>query len=80
MANLILRTTVTSIASTISKVYHLMATFQRAMSERGFEILTQCRNRNELSKFVAWTKIGKRDHIDVFATKVANCSVVSIPA
>ena len=47
----------------------LDATFQRAMSERGFEILTQCRNRNELSKFVAWTKIGKQDHIDVLQLK-----------
>ena len=47
----------------------LDATFQRAMSERGFEILTQCRNRNELSKFVAWTKIGKRDHIDILQLK-----------
>ena len=47
----------------------LDATFQRAMSERGFEILTQCRNRSELSKFVSWTKIGKQEHIDVLQLK-----------
>ena len=43
----------------------LDAIFQRATSDRGFKVLTQCRNRNELSKFVSWVKTGKQEDIDV---------------
>ena len=37
--------------------------FQRAMSDKGVEILREC--RSELSKFVSWTKTGRKEVIDV---------------
>ena len=41
--------------------------FRRAMSDRGFEVLTDC--KSELSKFVAWTKTGRKEGIDVLQLK-----------
>ena len=52
--------------------------FRRAMSDRGFEVLTDC--RSELSKFVSWTKTGRKEILGCFATEVTNCSVVPLPA
>ena len=41
--------------------------FRRAMSDRGFEVLTDC--RSELSKFVSWTKTGRKEILDVLQLK-----------
>ena len=37
--------------------------FQRAMSDKGVEVLREC--RSELSKFVSWAKTGRKEYIDV---------------
>ena len=37
--------------------------FQRAMSDKGSEVLREC--RSELSKFVSWAKTGRKEMIDV---------------
>ena len=37
--------------------------FQRAMSDEGVEVLREC--KSELSKFVAWAKMGRKEYIDV---------------
>ena len=41
--------------------------FRRAMSDRGFEVLREC--RSELSKFVTWAKTGRKEVIDVLKLK-----------
>ena len=41
--------------------------FQRAMSDKGFEVLREC--RSELSKFVSWAKTGRKEIIDVVQLK-----------
>ena len=41
--------------------------FQRAMSDKGFEVLREC--RGELSKFVSWAKTGRKEAVDVLQLK-----------
>ena len=41
--------------------------FRRAMSDKGFKVLTDC--RSELSKFVSWAKTGRKEIIDVLQLK-----------
>ena len=41
--------------------------FRRAMSDRGFEVLREC--RSELSKFVTWAKTGRKEVVDVLKLK-----------
>ena len=41
--------------------------FRRAMSDRGFEVLREC--RSELSKFVTWAKTGRKEIFNVLQLK-----------
>ena len=41
--------------------------FQRAMSDKGVEVLREC--RSELSKFVSWAKTGRKEVVDVTQLK-----------
>ena len=41
--------------------------FRRAMSDKGFEVLREC--RGELSKFVTWAKTGKKETFNVLQLK-----------